>query len=109
MNGNRPTGAVPIRAVVYARYSTDLQNERSIEDQVALCQAYAARENLKVVEVYNDKACSGASIKGRDGLIRLLERARDGSSTSSLSRRLIVCRAIWKTLLVSTSVCLSRD
>ena len=79
MSGNRPTGAVPIRAVVYARYSTDLQNERSIEDQIALCQVYAARENLNVVDVYEDKACSGASIKGRNGLIRLLERARDGT------------------------------
>jgi site-specific DNA recombinase len=29
--------------------------------------------------VYEDKACSGASIKGRDGLIQLLERARDGT------------------------------
>ena len=63
--------------MIYARYSTDLQNERSIEDQVALCQAYAARESLNVVEVYEDKACSGASIMGRDGLLRLLERARE--------------------------------
>jgi site-specific DNA recombinase len=79
MSGNRPTGAVPKTAAIYTRYSTDFQNERSIEDQVALCKAYAARENLNVIEVYEDKACSGASIKGRDGLIRLLERARDGA------------------------------
>jgi site-specific DNA recombinase len=79
MSGNRPTGAVPKTAAIYTRYSTDFQNERSIEDQVALCKAYAARENLNVIEVYEDKACSGASIKGRDGLIRLLERARDGT------------------------------
>ena len=77
MSENRPTGALPKRGVIYARYSTDLQNERSIEDQVALCQAYAARESLNVVEVFEDRACSGASIMGRDGLLRLLERARE--------------------------------
>ncbi len=26
------------RAAIYTRYSTDLQSERSIEDQIALCQ-----------------------------------------------------------------------
>jgi Resolvase, N terminal domain len=76
MSGNRPVGALN-RGVIYARYSTDLQNERSIEDQITLCKTYAARENLKVVEVYEDRACSGASIMGRDGLLRLLERARE--------------------------------
>jgi predicted site-specific integrase-resolvase len=28
------------RAVIYARFSTDLQNERSVEDQVTLCKSY---------------------------------------------------------------------
>ena len=57
MSENGPTGVPPKRSVIYARYSTDLQNERSIEDQVALCQAYAARESLNVVEVFEDRAC----------------------------------------------------
>lgn len=69
MSENRQTGVLPKRCVIYARYSSDLQNERSIEDQIALCRTYAARENLNVVEVYEDRACSGASIMGRDGLL----------------------------------------
>jgi site-specific DNA recombinase len=77
MNGDSPTAPVQKKSVIYARYSTDLQNERSIEDQVALCQAYATRENLNIVQVYEDRACSGASIMGRDGLLHLLERARE--------------------------------
>jgi site-specific DNA recombinase len=77
MSGNSPTGLVQKKSVIYARYSTDLQNERSIEDQVALCQAYATRESLNVVQVYEDRACSGASIMGRDGLLHLLEKARE--------------------------------
>jgi site-specific DNA recombinase len=65
------------RAAIYARFSTDLQNERSIEDQVALCRAYAAREGYEIVAAYEDRARSGGSIMGRDGMLRLLEHARE--------------------------------
>ena len=54
-----------MRAVIYSRYSTDLQNDRSIEDQVALCTAYAARHGYQVVGHYEDRAMSGASLHGR--------------------------------------------
>jgi DNA invertase Pin-like site-specific DNA recombinase len=64
------------RAALYARYSTDLQNERSVEDQFQVCRAYAAREQLNVIETFEDRARSGAAIFGRDGLIALMERAR---------------------------------
>jgi site-specific DNA recombinase len=67
------------KAVIYARFSTDLQNERSIEDQVALCRSYASREGLDVVEVHEDRARSGGSIMGRAGLLRLLDQARERS------------------------------
>ena len=64
------------RAAIYARFSTDLQNERSIDDQVALCRAYCAREGLTPTAVYADKARSGASIFGRDGLIDLMAQGK---------------------------------
>ncbi len=64
------------RAAVYARYSTDLQSDRSIDDQLALCRDFATREGLTVVEVYSDRARTSASILGRDGLLRLMEDAR---------------------------------
>ena len=63
------------RAAIYARFSTELQNEKSTEDQIALCRAYAIRNGLDVVAVYEDKARSGASMFGRDGLLTLLEAA----------------------------------
>jgi DNA invertase Pin-like site-specific DNA recombinase len=66
------------RATIFARFSTVLQDERSIEDQFALCRAYAEREELQVVETHHDRARSGGPIMGRDGLLRLLERAREG-------------------------------
>ena len=65
------------RAVIYARYSTDRQDERSIDDQIALCRAAAARERLSVVATYHDSAASGASIHGRAGLAALMAAARE--------------------------------
>jgi site-specific DNA recombinase len=67
------------RAALYARFSTDLQSEKSVEDQFALCRAYAMREGFVVAETFEDRARSGASIFGRDGLIRLLARVREGA------------------------------
>ncbi len=64
-----------MRAAIYARYSTDLQNAKSIEDQVALCRRYAEREGYEVVAVYDDPAISGASILTRVGLTRLMADA----------------------------------
>lgn len=64
------------RAVAYARFSTDLQNERSTEDQLDLCRSYAEREGLRVVGTHQDKARSGASMLGRDGLYNLLQDAQ---------------------------------
>nr|WP_083992253.1 recombinase family protein [Bradyrhizobium embrapense] len=63
-------------AAVYARFSTELQNEKSTEDQIALCRAYAARNQLDVVAIFEDKARSGASVFGRDGLMQLMDAAR---------------------------------
>ncbi|HMH61697.1 MAG TPA: recombinase family protein [Bradyrhizobium sp.] len=34
---------------------------------------------MNVVEVYEDKARSGGSVMGRDGLLRLLDQAREQS------------------------------
>ena len=67
------------KAVIYARFSTDLQNERSIEDQITLCRDYTSREEMNVVEVYEDRARSGGSVMGRGGLLRLLDQARERS------------------------------
>src|SRR6266567_2946779 len=82
MNEIRSAFEPPMKkAVIYARFSTDLQNERSIEDQVTLtlCRDYTSREGMNVVEVYEDKARSGGSVMGRGGLLRLLDQAREKS------------------------------
>lgn len=63
-------------AAIYARFSTELQNEKSTEDQIALCRGYAVRHQLDVVATFEDKARSGASVFGRNGLMQLMDAAR---------------------------------
>lgn len=41
-----------MRTAIYARFSTELQQERSI---VQLCRAYAAKNGLDVVGAYDDR------------------------------------------------------
>jgi site-specific DNA recombinase len=77
MSGIKPTEATPNRAAIYARFSTDLQNERSIDDQVALCRAFAQRNDLEIVAIFDDRAVSGASIHQRTGIQKLLVAARE--------------------------------
>jgi DNA invertase Pin-like site-specific DNA recombinase len=64
-----------MRTAVYARYSTELQDARSIEDQHAVCRKYAADHELTVVAEYADAAVSGATMAGRDGLAKLIHAA----------------------------------
>jgi site-specific DNA recombinase len=63
---------------IYARYSSDLQSERSIEDQIALARAHAAREGLMITATYEDRAMSGASVQQRTGLQHMLADAAAG-------------------------------
>jgi site-specific DNA recombinase len=67
-----------MRAVIYARYSTDLQREASIEDQVRVCRQRIDREGWSLVSTYSDAASSGAS-RLRPGYQKLLEDARAGA------------------------------
>lgn len=47
-----------MKAVIYARYSTDNQREESIEGQIRECLEYAERNGIKVIETYIDRALS---------------------------------------------------
>ena len=76
------------RAALYARYSSDLQREVSIEDQFRVCRAYAEREGWTVAGAYRDAAVSGASVILRPGVQALLADARAGSFDVVLSEAL---------------------
>lgn len=68
-----------MRAAIYARYSSDLQSEASIEDQVRLCRERAARDGMRVVEVYTDYAISGGTLSTRPNMLALLDDAKRGA------------------------------
>lgn len=59
-------------AVIYARYSSDKQDEASIEAQVRACREYADQKGMTVIEVYADEAISGKTAK-RSQYQRLLK------------------------------------
>ena len=67
-----------MRAVIYARYSIDLQSASSIDDQVRLCRERLEREGHELMQVYNDRAVSGASLM-RPGIQLLMQDATRGA------------------------------
>jgi DNA invertase Pin-like site-specific DNA recombinase len=64
-----------MRAVIYARYSSDHQKEASIDDQVRSCQGFIEKQGWTCIQVYSDHAISGATTL-RPGYQTLLEDAR---------------------------------
>ncbi len=66
-----------MRAVIYARYSSDLQSEASIEDQAHNCRSRIDAEGWELIDTYSDRAVSGASTL-RPGYQQLLMDARAG-------------------------------
>lgn len=66
-----------MRAVIYARYSSALQHDVSIEDQVRSCRNWVNKEGWTLVTSYTDHVISG-SIRLRPGYQKLLEDARSG-------------------------------
>ncbi len=64
-----------MRAVIYARYSTEMQREASIEDQVRVCQCLVQDRGWSVLQVYSDMGISGATHL-RPGYQQLLADAR---------------------------------
>ena len=63
-----------MRCAIYARYSSDLQREASIEDQIRKCRDFAARQGWAVLEEYvcADRATSGAELSKRLALQSLV-------------------------------------
>ena len=48
-----------MRAVIYARYSSNNQTEMSITGQIKVNTEYAQRNNIEIVDTYIDRAISG--------------------------------------------------
>ena len=92
------------RTAIYARFSTQMQREASIEDQVRVCEDRARRDGLDVVAVHSDMAISGSTLL-RPGLQAVLECAARGEidlvlaeALDRLSRDQADIAALYKTL-----------
>jgi DNA invertase Pin-like site-specific DNA recombinase len=51
---NKNGGAGATRVLLYARYSSDKQSDRSTIDQLRDCRAFAERQGWTVVDEYAD-------------------------------------------------------
>src|SRR3546814_18707273 len=70
-----------MRTVIYARYSSNLQNSRSIEDQVVVCRERCEAEGWTVIDIFRDYAIGGgAGVEEHQppGLFAMLELVERG-------------------------------
>ena len=65
------------RVALYARYSSDLQSDSSIEDQIRVCSEKAKSNDWHIAGAYTDAGISGASLQ-RSGIQALLQDAMQG-------------------------------
>ena len=75
-----------MKAVIYARYSSDSQREESIEGQLRECKAFAERNNITIVGSYIDRALS-ARTDNRPEFQRMIRES---------SKRLFEVVIVWK-------------
>ena len=63
--------------VIYARYSSDRQNEQSIAGQVDVCKKWADNNDIKIINVYHDEAITGKTDK-RPAFQKMIRDAKSG-------------------------------
>ncbi len=74
------TDSTLLPVAIYARYSTERQDARSIDDQIRRCRAYATLHGQEVVEEFKDAAVSGAHVDRVDMQRLLKATTRKGGS-----------------------------
>lgn len=66
-----------LRAVIYVRYSSHSQRDVSIEQQIRACRRFAERQDIEILDVYEDRALTGTSDK-RPGFQKMIRDAAHG-------------------------------
>lgn len=70
------------KAVLYARYSSDKQNDLSCEDQLAQAREAAMRLGVEVAGEFHDDAFSGRTLmRTRPGVMAMKDRVAQGDIT----------------------------
>lgn len=65
------------KAVIYARYSSHSQRDVSIDQQIRACRLFAQRQDIEVVEIYEDRATTGTN-DHRPGFQKMMKDAAKG-------------------------------
>lgn len=61
-------------ACLYVRYSSSNQTEQSIEGQIRVCKDFCARHNIRIVEIYADRATSASKdIEKRVNFLKMIK------------------------------------
>lgn len=68
-----------MKVALYARYSSDLQDKRSIDDQLASLRGVLGTRGWNEVAAFGDAGVSGAAIANRPGVLALLAAAEAGT------------------------------
>lgn len=62
-----------MKAVIYARFSSDRQREESIEGQIRECTEYAQRQGITIINTYVDRAKSASKdTEKRENFLRMV-------------------------------------
>ncbi len=63
---------------LYARYSDESQNDRSVADQIELCSRYVLSRGWTLGRSFSDAAISGQAMANRPGLLDAIAAAERG-------------------------------
>lgn len=66
------------KAVIYARFSSHSQRDVSIDQQLQACRRFADRQDIEILDVYEDRAMTGTNDK-RPGFQKMLRDAERGN------------------------------
>ena len=78
---------MPIKAVSYARFSTSIQREESIEAQERAIMKYASENGYEIVAFYRDRARSGTNAD-RDEFQKMIRDSKDKEFSAVIVHKL---------------------
>ncbi len=98
-----------IRFAIYTRYSSEMQNELSLEAQEHRCRLAIADRGGVVVAVYSDSARSGWSLD-RDGFTQLRNDAERGEwQRSRVNEIADMSECLWEFMFKELTAIPSKD
>lgn len=65
-----------MKAVIYARYSSQNQTEQSIDGQLRECKEFAEHNDIQIINTYIDRAVSGTSAEHRTAFQKMIADSR---------------------------------